>query len=92
MSGQMGSLWCHFLLANMRVGQDSRPRFPVNTLTTLNFPGYSGAGSAGLSKFTGSGSLFDNYSCKDQAADRRLTLAQLRTFSNHNAGPAGPVN
>ena len=70
--GQMCSLWCHFLLANMRVQPGSRPRLPVNT--TLNFPGYSGAG---LSKFTGSDLLFDNYSCKDQAADRRLTLTQV---------------
>ena len=37
-SGQMGSLWCHFLLANTRVQPGSRPRSPVNT--TLNFPGY----------------------------------------------------
>ena len=37
-SGQMGSLWCHFLLANMRVQPASRPGSPVNT--TLNSPGY----------------------------------------------------
>ena len=48
LAGQMGSLRCHFLLANMRVQPGSRPRLPVNT--TLNFPGYSGAGSAGRTR------------------------------------------
>ena len=40
LSGQMGSLWCHFLPANMRVQPVGRPGSPVNT--TLNFPGYRG--------------------------------------------------
>ena len=52
LSGQMGSQWCHFLLANMRVQLASRPRSPVNT--TLNWSGYSELtweDKAGLRKF-----------------------------------------